>query len=303
MAEKKDFYEVLGVAKNASADEIKAAYRKSALQWHPDRHQGEDKTKAELKFKEINEAYQVLSDPQKKSAYDQFGHAAFSAQGGPASGWEQGGFGQTYQQGPFSYTYYTSGGQPGEDFDFGGFSDPFEIFEQFFGTASPFGGSRRPRRQTYSLSIDFLEAVKGVTKEVVIGGKKNTIKIPAGVDEGSRVRFGDFDVVLEVRPSKIYQRQGDDLIKQELISYSLAALGGILEVETLDGKEKLRIHSGTQPGTLIRLRSKGVPHVRGNGRGDLYIRLNLKVPDKLNSRQKEILKELENAGKEKTGWF
>lgn len=302
MADKKDFYEVLGVAKGASAEELKAAYRKSALQWHPDRHQGEDKKKAEEKFKEINEAYQVLSDPQKKATYDQFGHAAFEqggmGQGGPFGG----GFGgQSYQQGPF--TYYSSGGGQSGDFDFGGFSDPFDIFEQFFGNASPFGGRRGPRRQTYSLSIDFMEAVKGVQKEVVIGGKNNTIKIPAGVDEGSRVRFGDFDIILEVRPSKEYKREGDDLVREKIISFSQAALGGNLDIETLDGKEKLRLHPGTQPNTLVRLRGKGVPHVRGNGRGDLYIRLTIKVPEKLNSRQKELLKELDSAGKEKGGWF
>lgn len=301
MAEKKDYYEVLGVSKNASSEELKTAYRKSALQWHPDKHQGEDKKKAEEKFKEINEAYQVLSDPQKKSAYDQFGHAAFE-QGGAGQG-PFGGFGKTYQQGPFSYTYYTSGGQPEMEFDFGGFADPFEIFEQFFGSASPFGGRRAPRRKTYSLTVDFMEAVKGVQKEVVIDGKKTKIKIPAGVDSGSRVRFEDFDVVIEVSPSKIYRREGNDLVKEEIVSFSQAALGGILEVETIDGKEKLRVHPGTQPGTIIRLRGKGVPYVRGDSRGDLYVRINIKIPEKLTNRQKELLKELEKAGNEKAGWF
>lgn len=297
----KDYYEVLGISKNASAEEIKAAYRKLALQWHPDRHAG-DKKVAEEKFKEINAAYQVLSDSQKKSAYDQYGHSAFE-QGGMGQG-PFGGQGQGYSQGPFSYTYYTGGGNPsGFDFNSGDFSDPFDIFEQFFGNASPFGGRRRPRRKSYSLEIDFMEAVLGTEKEVVIEGKKTKIKIPAGVNEGSRIRFTDFDLVLEVKKSPKYKREGDDLIVEEKINISLAALGGVLEVATIDGPEKIKIHSGTQPGTVMRLRGKGVQHVRGNGRGDLYIRLNVKIPEKLTSRQKELLKEFEGEKKEKTTWF
>ncbi|MBI3385141.1 DnaJ domain-containing protein [Candidatus Gottesmanbacteria bacterium] len=306
MAQKGDYYEILGVAKTASAEEIKAGYRKQALQWHPDKHAG-DKKEAEEKFKEINEAYQVLSDPQKRVAYDQYGHAAFEQGGmgqGPFGGFG-GGQGQTYQQGPFSYTYYTSGGgNQGFDFDLGGFSDPFEIFEQFFGTASPFGGrSRAPRRKTYSLTIDFIDAVKGAEKEVVLENKKTKIKIPAGVDSGSRVRFGDFDIIIEVARSKKFQRQEDDLYSNETISIAQAAMGAILAVETIDGFEQIKIHAGTQPDTLIRLRGKGVPGVRGNGRGDLYVRLKVHIPEKMTSRQKELLKEFEKESSKKSGWF
>src|SRR3990167_3221987 len=148
----RDYYQILGVTKGASESEIKKAYRKLALEHHPDRNKG-DKA-SEEKFKEVTKAYEVLSDPQKKQAYDQFGHAAFeggAGQGNPFAG----GFGgqQGGQYGPFTYTYTTGGNAGG--FDFGGFSDPFEIFEQFFGGASPFG--RAARRPVYSLEIDFIE--------------------------------------------------------------------------------------------------------------------------------------------------
>ncbi|MBI3981100.1 DnaJ domain-containing protein [Candidatus Microgenomates bacterium] len=295
---KTDYYQTLGVGKNASPEEIKSAYRKLALEWHPDRH-AQDKKKAEEKFKEINEAYQVLSDPQKKSTYDQFGSAAFE-NGGMGQG--PFGQGQNYQQGPFTYTYYTGGGGP-EGFDFGGFNDPFEIFEQFFGGSSPFGSRGRSARQAYQMRISFLEAVKGVEKEVSVEGKKTKIKIPAGVDTGSRVRFGNFDLVLEVTPSAKFKREGDDLIVEAPVSFAQAALGAEVFIDTLEGKERIKIHSGTQPNTLIRLRGKGVTHVRGGGRGDLYVRVKLTIPSKLSARQKELLRELEKNGGEKRGWF
>src|SRR3989344_4633427 len=164
----KDYYETLGVIKSASASDIKKAYRKLALEYHPDRNKSKE---AHEKFKEVTKAYEVLSDPKKKQMYDQFGHAAFEqgagGQGPFRGGGPFGGFGgqNTGQYGPFTYTYSSSGG----DFDFGGFSDPFEIFEQFFGGASPFG--RQSRRPVYSLAIDFMEAVSGATKRVNVEGK------------------------------------------------------------------------------------------------------------------------------------
>src|SRR3989344_4809479 len=140
MAAKSDYYDILGVSKSASADDIKKAYRKEALEWHPDKHK-DNKDAAEKRFKEINEAYQVLSDPEKRAAYDQFGHAAFSPGGGMGGFGRGGPFAQTGQYGPFTYTYTTSatGDSPFSGFDFG---DPFEIFEQFFG-GSPFAGRQR----------------------------------------------------------------------------------------------------------------------------------------------------------------
>ena len=297
MATDRDYYEILGVSKTASDAELKAAYRKQALAWHPDRHQSDKKT-AEAKFKEINEAYEVLSDAQKKAAYDQYGHAAFAqgfgGQGQPGQG--PFGGGGTYRQGPFTYSYSTSGGQ-GFDFSDFGFSDPFEIFEQFFGGgASPFGGRRQVRKQVYSLQIDFMEAVHGVSKEVDIDGKRKTIKIPAGVDEGMRIRFDEFDVVVGVRPSDKFKRDGNDVYVDMELSCSDAALGTVIEVPTIGETVKLRVKPGVQPGTLMRLRGQGIPDVRGGGRGDEYVRLVVTVPTHINRRQKELLEELRELG-------
>ena len=291
----KDYYQILGLTKSASEAEIKKAYRKLALQYHPDKNKG-DKVMEE-KFKEVTKAYEVLSDPSKKQTYDQFGEAAFE-QGGPgASGGNPfaGGFGG--QTGPFSYTYSSNNG----NFDFGGSSDPFEIFEQFFGGANPFG--RSARRPTYSLTITFMEAVKGVEKKVNLGGSVKTIKIPQGVDDGSRIRFDETDVVLEVTPHKKFKRQGFDIITEEEISFPRATLGDTLEVETVQGKVSIKIPAGTQAETLIRLRGKGVKMLRGSGFGDHYVRIKITTPKNLTGRQKELLKEFEGEKKKDSGWF
>jgi len=305
MASKHDYYEILGVSKTASVDEIKKAYRKLALAWHPDRNKT---VGANEKFKEINEAYAVVSDPTKRQQYDQFGHAAFSqgARGaGPSAGWAGG-------QGPFSYSYSSSGGSPfsaqgGPASGWGNvdFIDPFEIFEQFFGGgfSGVRGGQRRKSHPSYEITIDFLDAVKGVTKEVHVprgeagdGSVKKTIKIPAGVDNGSRIRFDEFDLVIGVRKDKRFEREGDDVIVTEEIPYTLAALGGVVDVKTIDGPISIRIHSGTQAGTLVRLKGKGVPHVQGNGRGDAYVRIQLAVPTRLSKQQKALFEELHKLG-------
>lgn len=297
MATKRDFYEVLGVSKSASAAEVKAAYRKLALEWHPDRNKASN---ANEKFKEINEAYAVLSDPKKKETYDQFGHSAFAPGGGFGGQGQQGGpFGG---QGPFQY-YYSSGGQQGGSPFGSDFIDPFEIFEQFFSSsgrpASGWGGRSRPH-PAYEINVDFMDAVKGVTREIHVprgaageGSVRKTIKIPAGVDTGSRIRFDEFDLVLSVRPDKRFHREGDDIVIEEDIPFSMAALGGVVDVPTIDDTVKIRIQPGTQPGTLIRLRGKGVPHVRGNGRGDQYVKIRIKVPTHISRRQRELLEELE----------
>ena len=289
----KDYYSILGVSKNATDVDIKKAYRKLALQHHPDRNKGNKES--EEKFKEVTKAYEVLSDSQKRQTYDQFGEAAFE-QGGPGAGGPFGGFGQQGgQYGPFTYTYSNNG-----NFDFGGFSDPFEIFEQFFGGGNPFG--RTQRRSTYSLTISFMDAVKGATKKVDLGGKTQTIKIPAGVNDGSRIRFEDSDVVIEVIPDKKFQRQGYDIVSEEELSFPQAALGDTIEVETVEGVVKIKIPAGTQPQTLIRLRGKGVKMLRGTGHGDHYVRIKITVPKNLTGRQKELLKEFEE-NKKKSGWF
>ncbi|MBI2405336.1 DnaJ domain-containing protein [Candidatus Gottesmanbacteria bacterium] len=300
MATKRDYYEVLGVSKGASSDEIKKAYRKLALEWHPDRNKASN---ANEKFKEINEAYAVLSDAQKKSTYDQFGHAAFAPGGGFGGQGREGPFGGFRQQGPFTY-YYSTGGPPaGGGMPFGdveGF-DPFEIFEQFFGGGFSRSAGARPRREVYQITIDFVEAVKGTTKEIHLprgrageGSVRKTIKIPAGVDTGSRIRFEDFEMVIEVRPDKHFRREGNDVFIDYEISFAQAALGVVADVPTIDGDVKIRIQPGTQPGTLIRLRGKGIPHVQSGGRGDEYVKISLQVPTHLSRRQRQLLEELDH---------
>jgi len=281
---KKDFYEVLGVSKTASKDEIKSAYRKAALKFHPDRNK---EAGAEDKFKEINEAYEVLSNQEKKSAYDQYGHAAFDPNSGPF-----GGHTYTQQNGP-NFTYTQSGGNPfgGADFDFGGFSNPFDIFEQFFGGGA-FRQGQQHRLETYKISITFLEAAKGVEKEVNIGGQKRTIKIPAGVDDGQKIRFKEFILYIDVLPDKVFQREGNNVFISINLSFVQAALGDVIEVPTLDGDLKVRVKSGTQPNTLIRLKNKGIKDINGYGQGDFYIRLLVQIPTHLSNKQKDIIKEL-----------
>ncbi|MFA9288923.1 MAG: DnaJ C-terminal domain-containing protein [Weeksellaceae bacterium] len=281
----KDYYEVLGVKRGATAAEIKSAYRKQALEWHPDRNKAPE---ANDRFKQINEAYQVLSDAQKKQTYDQVGHDAYtrgnmgSASGGGAPG---AGYGQ---QGPFSYS------TQGFDFDFGG-ADPFDIFEQFFGGRSPFGsagGRARPRRNIYEMTISFDEAVHGVEKTTVIEGKEKKIKVPAGVDDNMRIRFQDFDVLVHVRPSPTFKREGQDIYVEKQISYAQAVLGDVIDVKTIDDSVKIKVRPGTESGSMIRLKEKGVPYPNTKRRGDQYVVIKIHVPEKVSGKAKKILEEL-----------
>lgn len=298
----KNYYEILGLSKNASEAEIKRAYRKLALQWHPDRNKSTDATD---KFKQITKAYEVLSDPKKKEVYDQYGESAFVPGSGYGGQGQYGGQQQSGRYGPFTYTYSTSGGgSPFEGVDFGGFTDPFEIFEQFFGGGgSPFSRSNVKKRPIYRLTIDFMEAVKGVEKKVEIDGKSQNIRIPAGVADGSRIRFGDFDIVLQVQKDSRFKREEYDLISEIEVSFPQAVLGDVLNVPTIDGLLKLKIQPGTQPGTFIRLRGKGVPHVNSSSRGDHYVKIKVVVPSRISGRQKELLKEFQEVSSKKTTWF
>lgn len=283
-----NYYEVLGVSKNATDQEIKAAYRKQALKWHPDRNKD---PKASEKFKEINQAFEVLSNPQKRQMYDQYGESAFR---GGTSGYPGGG--QYYQEGPFRvYTNFGGEGNPFENMDFGGFSDPFDIFEQFFGFQSPFGRRerRQPRRDIYETTLTFEEAVNGVKKDVVIKGETKTIKIPAGVDEGMRIRFSDFDLLLHVKPHPYFKRQGQDIYFEKEISYPLAVLGGNVEVPTITGMVRLKVRPGTQSGTTVRLRGRGVSHPQSYNKGDQYVIFKINIPSRVSPHAKNLLKELE----------
>jgi DnaJ-class molecular chaperone len=279
MANQRDYYEVLGISKSASEVEIKSAYRKLALQYHPDRNKESGSTE---KFKEVNTAYEVIGNPEKRKMYDQFGHAGVTG--------NQGG-----GQGPFNYTYSNQSASGGGGFEdiFGGFSDPFDIFESFFGGTSPF--RQQARKIQYQLKIDFMEAVNGVTKNIVHQGKQYAIKIPVGADEGTRIRYTDFDVTVAVAPHKQFKREGVDVIVDHEISFPIAALGGDTSVPTLDGDLKLKIKAGTQPGSLVRLTGKGIHHLNSGRRGDFYIRFIIKVPTKLSRGQRELLNEFDTA--------
>ncbi|MEI6690234.1 MAG: J domain-containing protein [bacterium] len=285
MTSKKDYYELLGVTRSATEAELKSAYRKLALKWHPDRNK---ESGAEAKFKEINEAYEVLSNKEKRGKYDQFGHAAFDPSAG--FGGQQGG--QTYRQGPFSYTYSTGGGFEDLFGGTGGGSDPFSVFESFFG-GNPFGGSYQAKPH-YSLSIEFLESYKGVTKTFIHQGKQYTVKIPPGADDGTRIRYNEFDITINVKPDQNYRREGDDLFLYHEIPFTLAILGGDTIVNTPEGPLKLKVRSGTQPSTTVRLSSKGMKNVRGGKSGDLYIKFKVMLPDKLSRNAKKLIEQLDN---------
>ena len=295
--EKKDYYDVLGVARTASESDIKKAYRKAAREHHPDMVAKEDKDAAEKRFKEINEAYQVLSDSEKKKMYDQFGHTNFNAGGGGGGGAAGG------QWGPFSYSY--SGNADGRDFD------PFDIFEQAFGFRG-FGGSRRPRKGKnlyYEFRIEFSEAVKGAEKEVNVESGKVKIVIPKGARDGTEIRFaekgmpgpegipaGDLFISLRVGTPKEFRRGGDNLATAIEIDFVQASLGDTVEIPVVDassskgvGKAKLKIPIGTQPGTQIRVKGKGMPRLRSSGNGDVIVQVFVKIPKRLSKKQKQLL--------------
>lgn len=290
---KRDYYEILGVSKNASDDEIKKAYRKLAVKYHPDKNPGDKE--AEAKFKEINEAHDVLSDKQKRARYDQFGHAGVNGSSNPFGGGN-----------PF-------GGAGGQSFNFefgGGFED---ILNNIFGGGSPFGGARRPRRgddYQVNVQISFEEAIFGTTATVDYNGSDLKIKIPAGIDDGMSIRLrgkggpapqggepGDLYVRVHVRPHKTLTREGNIILSEEKISMVDAALGCEVEVETVDGKVIMKVPAGTQSGTPFKLSGHGVPFRADGDRGPHIVTIIVETPKNLSKKQKEILEEFRKAKK------
>jgi molecular chaperone DnaJ len=355
---KRDYYEILGVPRNAGEEEIKKAYRKQAVKFHPDKNPGDKQ--AEENFKELGHAYEILSDPQKRAAYDQYGHDAFD----PRARARGGGF--------------AGAG--------GGFHDPFDIFREVFGGAGGgsifenlFGGGQDPSGPQrgddlrYDLQITLEEAALGCEKEITVtkldqceecdgsgaehGSKMRTcgtcggrgqvltsrgifsiaqtcphckgagrilekpckichgdgkrqqtskikLRIPAGVEGGSRLRSagkgeagfrggpaGDLYVFLQVKAHEIFSREGDDLQCEVPVSFVQAALGAEIEVPTLEAKATVKIPAGTQPGTVLRLKGRGVKNLQGYGQGDLHVRVQVEVPAHLNHAQKAKLQE------------
>jgi molecular chaperone DnaJ len=348
-ASKRDYYDVLGVSRGASDEELKKAYRRLAIQLHPDRNPGNKQ--AEEQFKEINEAYQVLGDPERRAQYDRFGHAAF--------------------QGP-------QGSGPFGGFDFSqGFEEVFsDIFGDFFGTGRGRSRSRTRRGDDlrYDLEVEFEEAARGTEKVVKFqrqatceacngararggsGGVRTcpncrgtgqvrtqqgffsisttcgqcrgegmmiadpcprcqgqgrvrkaaslSVKIPAGVDNGSRLKLrgegeagfsggpaGDLYVVIHVKEHELFVRQDNDVIIEAPVSFPQAALGTEIEVPTLDGMVKLKIQPGTQSGKVFRLKGKGIVDLHGYGRGDQLVKVTVETPRSLTQRQRELLEE------------
>lgn len=304
----KDYYQTLGVARDASEKDIKSAFRKLARQYHPD-HNPNDKA-SEEKFKGVNEAYEVLSDPDKRKKYDAFGAdwQRYEQQGGQPGGFD---FSQwAAQQG-------AGGGQPRgrtarpEDFEnlFGGGEDHSDFFSTLFGGGQARTGARaRPRRgQDYehTLHVSFAEAFNGSTRVLQLDGKRIEAKIPAGVRTGSRVRLagqgapgangaaaGDLFLQIEVDPDARFERRGDDLYADVPVDFYAAALGGEVPVPTPDSSVTLKIPARTNTGQTFRLRGKGMPVLGGAGRGDLYARAKIVLPENLSDAEIAGLREL-----------
>ncbi len=352
---KKDYYETLGLAKNASDDEIKKAYRKSAMKFHPDRNP--DSKEAEDKFKEAKEAYEMLSDAEKRAAYDRFGHAGVdpSAGGGAGPGGFSGGFGeafgdifgdifggqraqrggpQVYRGADLRYNLEITLEQAANGFETQIRVPSWDNCETCHGsgakpgtkpqTCSTCGGRGAVRMQQGFFSIEqSCPRCHGSGQMIAdpcktcdgVGRIKKTktleVKIPAGIDDGMRIRSGgngepgvnggpsgDLYVEIHIKPHNVFERDGDDLHCQIPISYSTAALGGEIDVPTLHGKASFVVPEGTQSGKTFRLRGKGIKGVRSAYPGDLYCHVQIETPVKLSDKQKELLREFDKLMKE-----
>ena len=294
---KRDYYEVLGVKKGASDDEIKKAFRKLAIKYHPDKNPGDKE--AEEKFKEANEAYSVLSDKTKRSRYDQFGHAGVGGDGGgnPFGG----GFGGFSGNGQ-SFNF---------DFGGGGFED---IINAMFGGGG-FRAARRGRDYRTSITIDFEEAIFGATKTISVENEQIKLKIPAGIYDGQSIRLGgkggeapnadgqrgDLYVEVRVRAHKTLTREGELILSEITIPMTDAVLGTEVEVETVDGKITMKVPAGTQPGTNFKLSGHGAPRLGTDQRGPHIVTINVEIPKNLNKKQKELIEEF--AKTKKRGLF
>jgi curved DNA-binding protein len=292
--EYRDYYKILGVPRGSSADEIKKAYRKLAMQYHPDRNPGD--RQAEDRFKEINEAYQVLSDPQKRTRYDQLGE--------DYSQWQQKGTPGSYDWGRWSSGSGAQEVNLDDLFGDGTFSD---FFRSIFG-----GGTVRQTQRSRStraassvqqpVSLSLKEAFAGTTRTIQTGSRRVDVNIPPGIRTGTKIRVpaagpllsngtpSDLYLVLEVGEDPLFERQGDDLHTHVTLDVFIAMLGGEVEVKTLAGKVLLTIPPGTQPEQVFRVTGRGMPLIkRPQVTGDLYVHLKLQIPRQLTARQKTLL--------------
>ena len=291
----KDYYKILGVERKASADDIRKAYRKLAMVHHPDKNPGDKK--AEDKFKEINEAYQVLSDDQKRARYDQLGSAYsnFRTSGGRPDDFK---WDDWFQQGGGQ----RSRGNAEDPFAGGGFSDFFSaIFGEAMRNSARNQAAQQQQMQGYQQEVDILfqEAFEGTSRQLQTNGRKLQVRIPAGVKTGSKVRVAgagpeglDLYLVVNVTDEDRFERDGQNLYTTSTLSVFTLILGGDTDVETPTGKVKLSIPAGTQTDQVFRLAGRGMPHLKNpNTKGDLFVKLKVQVPKYLSSKQRELLEE------------
>lgn len=315
-----DYYKVLGLEKGASVEDVKKAYRKLALKFHPDRNPT-DKKRAEEKFKEISEAYAVLSDPEKRKQYDEFGTDAFRQKFSQEDIFRNfdindilRGFGFGNLGGEYTWYGGTGGGGGKRRVFTQRRTDPFgDIFgQQTYGQREQV----QPKDQDieYNLSITLEESVLGAEKKLSLKkgdiNEEVNVKIPAGISSGKKLRLagkglrgafggpaGDLYLNIQVLPHPLFTRDGDDLYIERTVSFSQACLGAAIDVPTLGGPSKrLKVPPGTQSNTKIRMKGFGVPHLKGEGRGDQFVRIFVDVPKKLNTRQTDLVKKLSEEG-------